>query len=479
MDLTHDDIRMIFVNFVSVLVIAILNRTYPAEDHVIEYLEQLPSRSQPSIRAFAAWLSQSLDIDQLLFIIKGTANDFLWRQELPARARLIGLAGDKQGGYADVLLDLTVGSKWWLYVGSAYGNRGLRNRVYNQHDNKTFRAANFCYHYRLVEEGAQMNFLRTFLFIDPVPPAAVLVTESGVVNILGSLHNDFHLRHRDPRLPQISRLHTVNRDDPVITNDMFSMQRAMALEARKVLMRKGLDGGIFDVHRRNSTVGKHDWRLKISGLEIYVSMGVVEALDLGQCTPVDLKFTLSEARPNPLKWADLAIEYDDGYKLCIEISRMVNGVRMSGYLTKAHPSAVAQANALHDWLLGELSDVDSMTPEDWGWDRYPFFGPLKDRVSKQTWATVFKNPRRRQYLYEHETPEQVEWIYLTPGELDEEDLASGDLVRLRYERRDQSRAGPLTPDQMFDYLLSLDAGAQRRWGGETVRIANPAAPWTL
>ena len=64
------------------------------------------------------------------------------------------------------------------------------------------------------------------------------------------------------------------------------------------------------------------------------------------------------------------------------------------FLSTNKPSAVACANALHDSIGGK--DVAHCRSQlDCGWDRFPFSGPLKDRVSFKTWDGVFANREGR------------------------------------------------------------------------------------
>lgn len=372
---------------------------------------------------------------------------------------------------------------WWLYGGCSFGRSGVRNRVWNEHENENFRRRNPCYHYRLVEEGAQMNFVCAALFDVAAPPAEVLLTESGIVNIIGSLPNDFHLRHRDPRLPVVSPLRAVNRQEPLLTNDMSALQRAMSLEKRQALLRKGLDGGIFLVTQKSTKNSGHDWTFKLSGIQINIPRQIARDLELKAHTPVDIKFILNDTVPNANRWADAAIEYDDGYKLCIEISREIRGTMVTRFLTKAHTSAVAQANALYDWLMGEIHDIDTMTPGDWGWDRYPFCGPFRDVVSKETWAEVFADPIRRKLRHEHGEARTVTWQFLNDGEAEVEEVLDDDLLEIPdlpgLQAADNAFAARDAAQEVWDRLLSEDDGARHRWGGENVRIRYPGSQWRL
>lgn len=81
MDLSENDISDIFVNYICDVVPAVADRSYPAEQAVLDYVDSLPSLDPTSIRALGVRLSANLDTEQLLFIVEGTRDNFMSRYQ--------------------------------------------------------------------------------------------------------------------------------------------------------------------------------------------------------------------------------------------------------------------------------------------------------------------------------------------------------------------------------------------------------------
>ena len=71
-------------------------------------------------------------------------------------------------------------------------------------------------------------------------------------------------------------------------------------------------------------------------------------------------------------YAILSEGYDDGCRLGISISKVIDGIRKQWWLEKRSMNAVREANSLVDRLSEEVKDPKT---HQWGWDRVAFFGP--------------------------------------------------------------------------------------------------------
>lgn len=220
-----------------------------------------------------------------------------------------------------------------------------------------------------------------------------MLAEGTLALVFGAYQSKKYLELRSPLLPDAPRSTACNRADPLASNAAATGvdYRAINDYRRDELQRKALEripfylGTWLDTKR---TVYRYHFYL--SSLEILIPTTTAHALGLHGDTTVDVDFDLASG-PHRSAWATLALPSDAAARLGIRISK--NG--KSAWLSKGAASGVACANSIVDWLDGKLSSVSSMYEDQWGSDRYPFFGPFKGRVLLKSWNESLGTPRDR------------------------------------------------------------------------------------
>ena len=94
---------------------------------------------------------------------------------------------------------------------------------------------------------------------------------------------------------------------------------------------------------------------------------------------VEVTFDISRTM-HEFPYAILCERSDDGCRLGVSISKVIEGVRYQWWLEKRTMGAIREANSMVDWLKGEIIDPQT---HKWGWDRVAFFGPTEKVRSKE------------------------------------------------------------------------------------------------
>ncbi|KAK6004222.1 hypothetical protein QM012_009072 [Aureobasidium pullulans] len=314
-----------------------------------------------------------------------------------------------QAVYLDVLLTMVNGQVCSSkeYAGSSYGEGGLEKRVYREHLNPDYRATRPSKHYlHMEQEGVEPHIVPLTVFPDRQPLEVVVLAESIMADIFGAHSSRFNHDHRHPLLPEARFGGGLNVIEPLMTEGHYDWMAARVEASRYSLYRKVLEGGYFPIWRhvnhphRNRPYIQYGFR--VSQLKVLIDAAAVHALMLDdQSTEVFVSFEVAhEGTMHPCKWAEKAIDSDDGSKIAIKLTAGA----LSAYIHSPGTTAVATANAFHDWLLGKLVDVSKMEERHWGSDRNPFMGPYAETVLAETWEDYFADPLGRIVLRDQGSP---------------------------------------------------------------------------
>lgn len=288
---------------------------------------------------------------------------------------------DRQGAYIDIqLLEPNVIASF-IYGGSSFGDKGLGHRVINEHLDPEFRIAHPSRHYLMMEHtDITPNFLAVCVFIQPTHFAIVILAESVYCLIFGCLQTPDYLAIRDSRLPKVEKASALNIADPFTTEDMSASRHAINEARRNELYQKTLEGGLFPVYKDPR---KQSFQVNISSLELDIPVHIAHGLLLHVVAKPQVKVTFEVTlEPHPNAFAKKSIPLDDASRVAIKLCTLYSDSAF--YLEKDKPSAIADANALFDFLTGKLDNISTRTPQQWGWDRYPFCGPYRQTVSRTT-----------------------------------------------------------------------------------------------
>lgn len=314
-----------------------------------------------------------------------------------------------QCAYLDVLLEIVngvvVASK--SYAGSTYGQGGCEKRVYREHLNPDYRATRPSQHYFYMEqEGVVPHLVPVTRFKDRQPKEVVILAETIMADIFGSHISRFNQEHRHPLLPEARFGEGLNVIEPLMTEGHYDWMAARVEASRYTLFRKVLEGGYFPIWRHiNHPHRVRPWiqyGFRVSQLKVLIDAKAVHALMLDvESSEVFVSFEVAhEGSTHPCQWAEKAIDTDDGSKIGIKLTVGA----LSSYIHSPGTTAVATANAFHDWLLGKLVDVSKMDERHWGSDRNPFMGPYAETVLAATWEDYFADPQGRIVLRDQGTP---------------------------------------------------------------------------
>lgn len=212
--------------------------------------------------------------------------------------------------------------------------------------------------------------------------AIVILAEAVFCLIFGAVQTPEYRALRDRRLPPVRRVNALNITDPLTTNNNSAYRHDTIEYLRNALFDKVLEGGLFPVSISAMEYGMQ-CRFYVSSLAMDIPTHVARELLLHEVANPQVFVTFeithdSHEQPYALK----SIPQDDASKLGIKIGTEYGDSAF--YLQKNAASAVADANALFDFLQGKLVNITTMTPMQWGWDRYPFCGPFRQSVSRTT-----------------------------------------------------------------------------------------------
>ena len=258
-----------------------------------------------------------------------------------------------------------------IYVGSSWGKRGLEART-KDHQNPIFREKyKHVYHYMLLNTpGNIANFFPLVVFPSKVPMALVVCAEAVMACVLGAFPRLAYMAARPRHLPRVDYHAAVNRMDPLLSGDSTLTAKVGAREKHQWQLENALQGGpkrIFPCKNRTSVV----YRWNLLGATLTFPTAVAREWGLDQSPSINVRYDILDGR-HPNAWSPKSTDDDDGRRLGIEASKMVDGEERSIWLHNSGELAPKMANSIFDWLEGRIEDPDTHI---WAESRIPFCGP--------------------------------------------------------------------------------------------------------
>ena len=286
----------------------------------------------------------------------------------------IPLRTTKQGVYLVILFNSKWASGFRLYVGSSYGEQGLKHRVFENHGSTTHRNLpdrRGKYLYELMAEtGTTWHFVGLAVFEEKVPKQLVLVTEAIMCSLFFTYRLKIYQKFRPSTLPFVDSSVAVNRSDPLAPEKLlFTTQRQ---EGQHRTLANALAGGPQNISmRRNGNSAPTSYLFNVFDINFYLPKQLGIDWSLSSSPYVDVTFDISPIR-HEFPFAILCDDVDDGNHLGISISKVVKGTRYQWWLELRTMEGIRTANSLVDWLDEKIADPATY---EWTWDRRPFFGP--------------------------------------------------------------------------------------------------------
>lgn len=284
-----------------------------------------------------------------------------------------GIESENQGVYAVVMFYPS--GTYRIYIGCAYGTRGLRNQLEKEHQNHEHRVSEKYkskYLYKLLEDKEITPYYVCLAKFDELVDAPVLViTEAIIASIMGSYSLKAYKEIRHPLLPPVDWNCGVNQSDPLVTEDSKEFNHDSTLLKRKRTLENALAGGSVHVSVLTDS-RKTKYFFKVYELEFTIPPKYGRDGDLAASPTVEVRYDINDG-PHPHKFSRKCTDQHEGCRLGIEVSKIVNGIKRTAWLERTVETGIRQANSLFDWLQGRIEDPDTY---DWPADRVPFFGSL-------------------------------------------------------------------------------------------------------
>jgi len=113
-------------------------------------------------------------------------------------------------------------TRFWTYIGSSYGERGLKSRV-GDHLSPSYRLRNSCYHYDVMaKKGVQSFFMSLLRFPgrDVVPFSSVILAETVCAMLFGGYATIPFRTQRAALIPDaLPDASSANRSNPLLSDD--------------------------------------------------------------------------------------------------------------------------------------------------------------------------------------------------------------------------------------------------------------------
>ncbi|KAL8773026.1 MAG: hypothetical protein Q9209_002046 [Squamulea sp. 1 TL-2023] len=262
-----------------------------------------------------------------------------------------------------------------LYVGSSYGQQGLRYRIWGNHMNPRYRnrdkKTKSKYLYRCTEIPNAVSWaIPLAIFQTTVDPAVVFLEEAIMASIFGTYPSSVYKKLRDPSLPLVNWEAAVNQSDPLTTSDSQAMWKDSIMSKRRTKLENARAGG--PVHASQDPKGY--WFCRIFDqvqLSIPVDVSAAWQLTKSKEERINVRYDISVGR-HPNVFATKADPSADGSRLGIQLSKEVDGKLQTHWLSRKTVAAIKEANSLYDWISGRIDDDPD--ERDWGPDRVPLFG---------------------------------------------------------------------------------------------------------
>lgn len=167
------------------------------------------------------------------------------------------------------------------YAGSAFGTKGIENRVRKNHQRFSYRIANPKLLYTAMDTpNVTTDFCLLIKFPRKVHIGMVLLAEAACANIFGAWQTAEHMRIRVDTLPRIPARLGLNRADPLVGS--YHVSKARATNAQQELLVKAQESGDFKVYCNYSTGDKKyvHWRMYLSAFCFTIPIKIANAWKL-------------------------------------------------------------------------------------------------------------------------------------------------------------------------------------------------------
>ena len=254
--------------------------------------------------------------------------------------------------------------------------------------------------------GVKSHFILLAGFPNKEPSGVVVFLEAVLANMFGAFYHHKHHALRHQLLPVVGKHRTCNRCCPMLTSDLSMLYKNISDAKQLSLLTKMVDGGAFKITNGHS--GSRGNQIKygfqLSSLRMHIPLETATRLHLAIGCHVEVRFIITDA-PSPTAWSTAATHLDDASRMSIELTYG----NVSAWLHRDAASGIACANTMFDWMMGKLSNIREMQEQDWGSDRCPFFGPLKESVSLASWDKTLVSAAEREAATAAGTPLVPRW----------------------------------------------------------------------
>ncbi len=275
-------------------------------------------------------------------------------------------------------------AKWGIrmYIGSSYAQDGLKRRIWKNHKNHTHRAHDLAsiwpkFLYQLMaDEGTIARYVGLAVFESHVAKEQVLIAEAIFCCIFGSYNTTVYREARLSILPALlNPCWSVNRSDPL--GAPWKTMNPYGISFYQSTLDNALAGGpqnISMTETKKTANCSPAFRFTVLNLKFSVPVKIAKEWNLKQSPWVSAHFEILDS-PHPNQYAVNARAPDDGSRLGIKISRIINGNTVTHWVQKPARNGsdlpTREANSLVDWLSGKIENPDAYV---WPADRVQFFG---------------------------------------------------------------------------------------------------------
>ncbi|KAI9698406.1 MAG: hypothetical protein M1836_003986 [Candelina mexicana] len=287
-----------------------------AAEHILRYIE---THSEASL--YKGLLQSVCYHTSVLF--SGLENGF---EDLNLAALGSTVSTKMQGVYA-IVLRWKSGS-WRIYIGSAFGVKGIAGRVNRRHKNLAHRQSKSgSYLYYLIDHpDVEAYYMTLATFEDLVDNPMVVVTEAVLTCLFGSYDTETYRNCRPKGIPTVLWKRGVNRSDPLSTDDHVALAREVNKGKWDRALALALEGGERKVWRNESNCS-----FGIVGMHVTIPKPLANDWNLVHGDTIRVHYGISEGRHEHPFVPDCS-ETDDGRRLGIRISKTVQGVEKSEWL---------------------------------------------------------------------------------------------------------------------------------------------------
>lgn len=288
-----------------------------------------------------------------------------------------------------------------MYIGSAYGRNGLKQRIFKNHQRESYRKREpeKNLYQLMAEPGVTAHYVCLAKFEDRHRSYMALLLEAIMTCLFGTLNKPVYRSIRCSELPEVDWTKAANKSDPL--NFFASPSSAQVMRERT--LRNAQAGGPMFVSCTNprSTwlrVRDKAYRLKLFKLDFTIPMHIVTSWRLQDSPWVYLDFEISEGR-HENAFTKYSSSADDGRRLGLKVSKIIGSDIRSFWLHRDSPAAAFVANSLFDWIQGRIVDADTHV---WPRDRIPFLGPDSVTRNRHLHTSVQEERNRVEEFMERE-----------------------------------------------------------------------------